>query len=61
MSSTKDITIEDQDIALCGSVEVTKTNDDDSAPTGAEFTLYEGADTTGTWWALAPWTQLVIA
>ena len=48
VSSTKDITIEDQDIALCGSVEVTKTNDDDSAPTGAEFTLYEGADTTGT-------------
>ncbi|HEX5938206.1 MAG TPA: SpaA isopeptide-forming pilin-related protein [Actinomycetota bacterium] len=47
VSSTKDITIEDVNINNCGTVEVTKTNDDDSAPTGAVFTLYEGADTTG--------------
>jgi hypothetical protein len=48
VSSTKDITIEDNDIALCGSASVTKTNDDDSSPAGAVFTLYQGSDTTGT-------------
>jgi hypothetical protein len=48
VSSTKDITIEDQDIALCGSVEVTKVGSDGGSQEGAVFTLYEGSDTTGT-------------
>ena len=42
VSSTKDITIEDKDIALCGSVEVTKVGSDGGSQAGAVFTLYEG-------------------
>jgi|GEM_PF-2733203 len=48
VSSTKDITIEDKDINTCGSVEVTKVGSDDGSQEGAVFTLYEGADNTGT-------------
>ena len=48
VSSTKDITIEDQDIALCGSVEVTKVGSDGGSQAGAVFTLYEGTGTGGT-------------
>jgi hypothetical protein len=47
VSSTKDITIEDQDIALCGSATVTKVGSDGGSQAGAVFTLYEGSDTTG--------------
>jgi uncharacterized surface anchored protein len=48
VSSTKDITIEDQDINTCGSVSVIKLGDDGGSQEGAVFTLYEGPDTTGT-------------
>jgi hypothetical protein len=48
VSSTKDITIEDQDIALCGSAEVTKVGSDGGSQAGAVFTLYEGTGTGGT-------------
>jgi hypothetical protein len=47
VSSTKDITIEDKDIALCGSVSVRKVGSDGGSQEGAVFTLYEGSDTTG--------------
>jgi uncharacterized surface anchored protein len=47
VSSTKDITIEDHDINTCGSVEITKVGSDGGSQEGAEFTLYEGGDTTG--------------
>ena len=43
VSSTKDITIEDKDISLCGSVEVTKVGSDGGSQEGAVFTLYEGS------------------
>ncbi len=48
VSSTKDITIEEVNINNCATVEVNKTNDDETAPTGAVFTLYEGTGTGGT-------------
>jgi hypothetical protein len=48
VSSTKDITIEDNDINTCGSVSVTKVGSDGGSQAGAEFTLYEGANTSGT-------------
>ena len=48
VSSTKDITIEDQDIDNCASVSVHKEGSDGLTQTGAVFTLYEGSDTTGT-------------
>ena len=48
VSSTKDITIEDKDISLCGSAEITKVGDDGNTQEGAVLTLYEGTDTTGT-------------
>jgi len=48
VSSTKDITIEEVNINNCASVSVTKSNDDETSPAGAVFTLYEGSDTTGT-------------
>jgi hypothetical protein len=48
VSSTKDVTIEDQDIQTCGSVTVTKTGDDAGSQEGAVFTLYAGSDTLGT-------------
>ena len=47
VSSTKDISVEDNDINLCGSAQVTKFGSDEGSQEGAEFTLYEGADTTG--------------
>ena len=48
VSSTKDITIEDNDIALCGKVTITKVGSDDGSQAGAVFTLYEGSGTGGT-------------
>jgi hypothetical protein len=48
VSSTKDIAIEDKDINNCASVSVNKTGSDGGSQAGAEFTLYEGSDTTGT-------------
>lgn len=48
VSSTKDITIEDQDINNCASVSVHKEGSDGLTQTGAVFTLYEGSDTSGT-------------
>jgi len=48
VSSTKDITIEDNDINTCGSATVTKVGSDGGSQDGAVFTLYEGSDTTGT-------------
>ena len=48
VSSTKDITVENVNINNCGTAEVNKTNDDGTSPAGAVFTLYSGADTTGT-------------
>lgn len=47
VSSTKDITVEDKDINLCGSAEVTKLGSDGGSQEGAVFTLYEGSDITG--------------
>jgi hypothetical protein len=47
VSSTKDISVEDNDINLCGSAEVTKVGSDGGSQEGAQFTLYEGSDTTG--------------
>jgi hypothetical protein len=47
VSSTKDITIEDKDINICGSAEVTKFGSDGGSQEGAVFTLYEGSDTSG--------------
>jgi hypothetical protein len=43
VSSTKDITVEDNDIALCGSATVTKVGSDGGSQQGAVFTLYEGS------------------
>jgi len=48
VSSTKDITVEDKDISLCGTATVTKVGDDGNTQEGAVLTLYEGSDTTGT-------------
>jgi len=48
VSSTKDISIDNHDINTCASVTVTKVGSDGGSQAGAEFTLYEGADTTGT-------------
>jgi hypothetical protein len=48
VSSTKDVTLEDRTISNCASVDVTKVGSDGGSQEGAEFTLYEGADTTGT-------------
>ena len=48
VSSTKDVTIEDHTISNCASVSVTKMGSDGGSQAGAVFTLYEGADTTGT-------------
>jgi hypothetical protein len=48
VSSTKDVTLEDHTISNCASVSVTKVGSDGGSQEGAEFTLYEGADTTGT-------------
>ena len=41
VSSTKDITVEDNDIALCGSATVTKAGSDGGSQEGAVFSLYE--------------------
>jgi hypothetical protein len=48
VSSTKDVTIEDQAINVCASADVTKVGSDGGSQLGAVFTLYEGSDTTGT-------------
>jgi Prealbumin-like fold domain len=48
VSSTKDIAVEDNDISICGSATVTKVGSDSGSQEGAEFTLYEGSDTSGT-------------
>jgi hypothetical protein len=48
VSSTKDITIEDNDINICANLNVKKTGSDGGSQAGAVFTLYEGAGTTGT-------------
>jgi Prealbumin-like fold domain len=48
VSSTKDVSLEDHTISNCASVSVTKVGSDGGSQEGAEFTLYEGADTTGT-------------
>lgn len=48
VSSTKDVSLEDHTISNCASVSVTKVGSDGGSQAGAEFTLYEGADTTGT-------------
>jgi hypothetical protein len=48
VSSTKDVTVEDHTISNCASVSVTKLGSDGGSQEGAEFTLYEGGDTTGT-------------
>jgi hypothetical protein len=48
VSSTKDITIEDQDINNCASVSVIKLGSDGGSQAGAVFTLYEGTGTGGT-------------
>jgi hypothetical protein len=47
VSSTKDITVEDNDISICGSATVTKVGSDGGSQEGAVFTVYEGSDTTG--------------
>ena len=47
VSSTKDISIEDQDINNCASVSVEKAGSDGGSQAGAVFTLYEGPDTVG--------------
>jgi hypothetical protein len=47
VSSTKDISIEDQDINSCASLGVRKVGSDGGSQAGAVFTLYEGSDTTG--------------
>jgi hypothetical protein len=41
VSSTKDISVEDNDINLCGSAQVTKFGSDEGSQEGAVFTLYE--------------------
>jgi Prealbumin-like fold domain len=46
VSSTKDITIEDQDINVCGSVDISKVGSDGGSQLGAVFTLYAGDDVT---------------
>ena len=48
VSSTKDISIEDQDINNCASVSVEKAGSDGGSQAGAVFTLYEGPNTSGT-------------
>jgi Prealbumin-like fold domain len=48
VSSTKDISIEDQDINNCASVSVRKVGSDGGSQAGVVFTLYEGPDTSGT-------------
>lgn len=48
VSSTKDITIEDNDINTCGSADVTKVGSDGGSQEGAVFTLYEGSVVGGT-------------
>jgi len=48
VSSTKDISIEDQDINNCASVSVKKLGSDGGSQAGAVFTLYEGSGTGGT-------------
>jgi hypothetical protein len=50
VSTTKDVSIEDQDINNCASVSVTKTGSDGGSQEGAVFTLYAGtiADGDGT-------------
>src|SRR5918994_882279 len=48
VSSTKDITIEDNDINVCGSADVTKVGSDAGSQEGAVFTLYEGSVVGGT-------------
>jgi hypothetical protein len=48
VSSTKDVSLEDHTISNCASVKVTKVGSDGGSQAGAEFTLYEGADTSGT-------------
>jgi hypothetical protein len=47
VSSTKDVSLEDRTISNCASVAVTKVGSDGGSQEGAEFTLYEGADTSG--------------
>jgi hypothetical protein len=48
VSSTKDITIEDNDINTCGSADVTKVGSDGGSQAGAVFTLYAGSVVGGT-------------
>jgi Prealbumin-like fold domain len=48
VSSTKDISIEDQDINNCASVSITKLGSDGGSQAGAVFTLYSGTGTGGT-------------
>jgi hypothetical protein len=48
VSSTKDVSLENHTISNCASVSVTKVGSDGGSQEGAVFTLYEGADTTGT-------------
>jgi uncharacterized surface anchored protein len=48
VSSTKDVSLEDHTISNCASVSVTKVGSDGGSQEGAVFTLYEGADTSGT-------------
>jgi hypothetical protein len=48
VSSTKDVSLEDHTISNCASVSVTKVGSDGGSQEGAEFTLYEGSDTSGT-------------
>ncbi len=47
-SQPKDVAVEDVSINVCGSVSVHKVGSDGGSQAGAVFTLYEGADTTGT-------------
>jgi hypothetical protein len=47
VSSTKDITIEDQDINSCARVNVRKIGSDGGSQAGVVFTLYSGPDITG--------------
>jgi uncharacterized surface anchored protein len=48
VSSTKDITIENQTISNCASVSVRKVGSDGGSQEGAVFTLYNGTGTGGT-------------
>lgn len=47
VSSTKDISIDDNDIDNCASVTVRKVGSDGGSQEGVVFTLYEGPDITG--------------